>query len=195
MADPIRPEEHPLETRSGLPEPLRILLAEAPREGWENDPRFNALLRFWLDRHLSFRAALTTLARDAEAVADRRSDPLAYAAALSQVGGRFVNELHGHHQIEDIHYFPLLAARDPRVSRGFDILDRDHHALDGHLDSFVGGANAVLRLVENPVELVETAGRFREDLARLGGFLDRHLTDEEELVVPVILKYGMDGLG
>lgn len=195
MTDLVHPDDHPLQTRSGLPDALRVLLAEAPREGWEGDPRFNDLLRFWLDRHQSFRWALATLRRDAEAVVDRRSEPLAYAGALSQLGGRFVAELHGHHQIEDIHYFPVLAARDPRVSRGFDILDRDHHALDAELERFVAGANGVLRAADSPVDLVDLAGRFRDDLARLEGFIDRHLIDEEELVVPVILKYGMDGLG
>lgn len=195
MTDIVHPDDHPLRTRAGLPDALRVLVREAPREGWEGDPRFNDLLRFWLDRHQGFRHALTLLGRDAEAVVDRRSEPLAYAAALSQLGGRFVAELHGHHQIEDVHYFPVLAARDPRISRGFDILDRDHHALDAEIAQFVAAANGVLRAVENPVDLVDRAGRFRDDLSRFDRFLDRHLVDEEELVVPVILKYGMDGLG
>ena len=30
-----------LETRSGLPEAMRILLAEYPREAWEADPNFS----------------------------------------------------------------------------------------------------------------------------------------------------------
>ena len=51
-----------------------------------------------------------------------------------------------------------------------------------------------MRAVETPVELVDRAARFQADLAQLERFLDRHLLDEEELVVPVILKFGLDGL-
>ena len=39
------------------------------------------------------------------------------------------------------------------------------------------------------------AGRFHAGLLRLEGFLDRHLTDEEELIVPVILRDGEAFLG
>ena len=76
---------------------------------------------------------------------DRRLDPGAWAPRLSRLGGVFVEHLHGHHQVEDRHYFPLLVARDARLEGGFAILDRDHHALDGHLDAFVGEADAALR--------------------------------------------------
>ena len=31
---------------------------------------------------------------------------------------------------------------------------------------------------------------FETEVTRLGGLLDRHLLDEEDLVVPVILEYG-----
>jgi len=106
-----------------------------------------------------------------------------------------VNDLHGHHQIEDGHYFPLLAARDARITRGFDILDRDHQALDGHLEAFVKAANLALSQRADRDRMQDGAGAFRAELARLDRLLDRHLNDEEELVVPVLLRDGTGGLG
>ena len=140
-----------LDTRTdagtGLPEALRVLLAAYPRAGWAADPQFHGLVSFWLERHQMFRKLLGILREDTALLLDRQSDPQTFAARLGRFGGMFVNELHGHHQIEDQHYFPLLAQKDARIIRGFDILDSDHHALDGLLDGFVKGANALLQRV------------------------------------------------
>ena len=184
-----------LESRKGLPDPLRILLEEYPRAGWERDPGFDGLIRFWLDRHIMFRRTLDELRKGTEALIDRDESPERHRILVSRYGGMFVNGLHEHHMIEDTYYFPKLAQRDTRVARGFDILDRDHHAIDGHLNAFVAGANAVIAQVADRDALQNTAGAFRDQLVSLERNLNRHLLDEEDLIVPVILKYGTEGLG
>jgi hypothetical protein len=183
-----------LETRPGLPDALRVLLRDYPREAWEQDPNFHGLVSFWLDMHLHFRDALGQMRGDAEALLDRRLDSKAWAPRLARTGGGFLQHLHGHHGIEDDHYFPILVTRDARLERGFDILDADHHALDTYLGRFADEANAALRAVKDEDALRTEAGRFHEGLLRLGSFLDRHLTDEEDLIVPVILRDGEAGL-
>ena len=182
-----------LDRRTGLPDALRVLLEEYPRAGWENDPGFEGLIRFWLDRHLMFRKMLGMLQEEAEARIDGRIDPNRYSQHLARLGGRFVNELHGHHMIEDHHYFPVLAKKDARIETGFELLDADHHAIDPLLQHFADGANAVLR-ADGDRRGRDATGSFLQDLRRMDRLLDRHLTDEEELIVPVILKYGAAGL-
>ncbi|WP_210528860.1 hemerythrin domain-containing protein [Rubellimicrobium arenae] len=186
--------DHPLETRTGLPDALRVLLADHPRDGWARDPNFAGLVEMWLDRHLLFRRLMAAMRADAESVLDGRMDPRAWGGRTSRLGGHFVGDLHGHHRVEDDHYFPLLVTRDPRLEQGFAILDRDHHALDGHLNAFVEEANGALRVLDAP-GFATGAGRFHAGLIRLERFLDRHLTDEEELIVPVILRDGPDAVG
>ena len=186
--------DHPLETRTGLPDALRVLLEDFPRDRWERDPNFAGLVEMWLGRHLLFRRLMDTMRTDTEALLDGRMDPRAWGGRASRLGSHFVGDLHGHHTIEDQHYFPLLVTRDARLERGFGILDRDHHALDGHLEAFVAEANGALRALDGPDHRTE-AGRFHGGLIRLGRFLDRHLTDEEELIVPVILRDGPDTIG
>ena len=44
-------------------------------------------------------------------------------------------------------------------------------------------------------KLQTVAGAFQVELTGLERLLDRHLIDEEELIVPVILRYGSSGLG
>ncbi len=186
--------EDALETRDALPEPLRVLLQDYPREAWEADANFSHLIRFWLDRHVMFRRIMATMRSETEQVLDRSMEPRTYAAHLSRYGSTFLNDLHGHHQIEDVHYFPHLKLLDARISRGFDILDRDHHAIDGHLHAFAEQANAVLHAIEARENAESAQGTLKAGLKRLDGFLDRHLSDEEELVVPVLLKHAPAGM-
>jgi hemerythrin-like domain-containing protein len=113
---------------------------------------------------------------------------------VARYGGLFVNQLHGHHQIEDHHYFPLLRQKDVRIERGFDLLDADHHALDGILNRFVEQANGAIQGAGGP-DPKAAAGLLRDGLADLGRLIGRHLEDEEDLIVPVILIHGADGLG
>ena len=119
---------------------------------------------------------------------DSRIDAQTHSARLSRYGSMLLQNLHGHHQIEDHHYFPILSAREPILNKGFELLDSDHHAMDGLLNRFADGANGV---IEGRIE----PGAFRTDLLSFQSMLDRHLVDEEELVVPVILKHGPGGLG
>lgn len=189
MPDPLA-----LDTRDGLPDTLRVLLADYPRAGWAQDPNFHGLVSFWLDRHLTFRRIMEALAGDARRLIDRSMDPRDYGGRLARLGQILVDELHGHHQIEDAHYFPVLARREPRIERGFALLDADHKALDAHLAAFAGAATAALRAIAGGGDGRDWGAAFLTRLEGLQRLLDRHLTDEEELVVPVILRHGARGL-
>ena len=178
-------DQESLTTRPGLPDALRVLVEAYPRAGWEAHPDFGELVRFWLDRHLMFRQLGTLLREDAQAMLDVKIGRDAYAPRLSHYGGMLLNQLHGHHQIEDMHYFPQLVGLDTRVARGFDLLEADHAAMDGLLQDFAEGANGVLQGGE--------VGPFLDRLERFSGLLDRHLVDEEEIIVPVILHTGFRG--
>ncbi|WP_458791157.1 hemerythrin domain-containing protein [Yoonia sp. MH D7] len=179
-----------LHDRHGLPDALRVLLAEYPRAQWDRDPGFDGLIRFWLDRHLMFRRLVDEMQKDAQTFIDGEFDTGQYAQRLSRFGDMFVSGLHEHHTIEDTHYFPKLASLDPRIEGGFAILDRDHHDIDARLNDFVGSANDVLNTRDNRPAMRDAAGIFETELGGLERLLDRHLNDEEELIVPVILKFG-----
>lgn len=181
---------HDLEHRKALPEGLRVLLRDYPRDLWESHRNFDALTRFWLDRHLMFRDLMGRLRSDTEAFLEARTDPRAHAARSSRLTGFLLNELHGHHQIEDMQYFPVLAGLEQRLAAGFELLDSDHHALDGHLHGLADDTNALLRALQSPGPGAhDAAGVLHGRLERFAGFLDRHLIDEEELVIPVILHH------
>lgn len=177
-----------LDRRDRLPDALRELLQDYPRDIWESHANFDGLTRFWLERHLMFRELLDKLEQGAEAALDRRIDPQLYRHQTQRLAGMFLNQLHGHHMIEDHHYFPQLSALEPKLERGFAILDADHHALDAHIHGLAETTNVMLRADIAAFE-AET-GALHTALRGFGRFLDRHLTDEEDLIVPVILKHG-----
>lgn len=177
-----------LETRTGLPDALRVLAREYPRDLWESHRNFDGHTRFWMQRHVMFREVLNEATRLTRSYLDGGLDRRAYGGDSAQIIGFMLNELHSHHQIEDIHYFPRLRAVDARLGAGFELLDADHHTLDRHIHGMADTANAALRALQAGPGRTES-GALLEALERFHRFLDRHLTDEEELVIPTILHH------
>ena len=91
--------------------------------------------------------------------------------------------------IEDQHYFPRLKRLDARLGAGFDLLDADHQALDSEIHALAEAVGRVLAAVRHGRTADGAAGAVETRLGQFGRLIDRHLTDEEELVVPVILDH------
>ena len=141
-----------------------------------------------------FRRLLKQITDDVNEVLNADMEAHFYARKLSRFGGLLVSELHLHHQIEDTHLFPVLMRQDKRLSGGFDILDKDHHAIDDTLHAFAESANVVLSEPDDSNEFVNACAAVKAHVDTMAVMLDRHLVDEEELVVPVLLKYAPAGL-
>lgn len=183
-----------LSDRQELPEALRLLLDEYPQEAWEASDNFGSLIRFWLDRHMMFRKLMSALQDESERALDGTLDSRMLGKRVSRYGSMLVGELHGHHNVEDVHYFPRLRQLDERLETGFDMLDSDHHALDGLIERFTGDANKLLGSVTSGADWRVPAEAFRNGLVVFERSLDRHLVDEEDLIVPILLKYAPDDL-
>jgi len=179
-----------LEVRRQLPEELRLLARDYPPETWQGHANFDGLTAFWLERHAMFRELILRLIDGSERHLDRR-DPR-FGAEMARYTGFFLNQLHNHHMIEDAHYFPKLTALETRLERGFEILDLDHKALDGHIHDLAEHSNAVLAQLQAGEDEKPATGVLLAAQRDFRTFLLRHLEDEEELVVPVILKHGAD---
>lgn len=184
--------DNTLTSRSGLPEELRLLADKYPRDMWQGHANFSELTAFWLDRHGMFRELKARLITDSQSFLDGGADPMRFASGLSRLTGFFLENLHGHHSIEDHHYFPQLAPLDPRIARAFELLDGDHHALHDHLNALADATNAVLRPAQEGAALIDPTAKLLTVQEALSGFLERHLLDEEDVVVPLILEYGPD---
>lgn len=179
-----------LELRDGLPEHLQVLRAQYPRDMWTGHAHFNGLTAFWLERHGMFRQVMTRLVRDTQAMLDARAPR--YGAEMPRLTGFLLDQLHGHHGIEDDHYFPMFRGLDARLLDGFDLLDADHHALDDQMAQLAEQSNLVLREIQaGDVARIDVADLLAVQQA-FQRYLIRHLEDEEDLIVPLILEYGAD---
>ncbi len=185
-----------LEGRDRLPEDLRFLADKYPREDWRAHPNVHGMAGMWLQRHDMFRELGGILSN---AIADYREDRTTapqFAIFFAPRLNFFLGNLDGHHNIEDQHYFPVFARAEPQLKRGFDILDLDHHAIHEGLEANAETANAFLQALQGDHD----SQRFAADLyasanTRLVAMLDRHLADEEDLIIPLILEKGDRGLG
>ncbi|MBN9888462.1 hemerythrin domain-containing protein [Salipiger abyssi] len=186
--------QYDITLRDGLPTEMQTLLRDLPRDGWEAHPNFARATRNWMGAHLKFRALGDALQGDAEAFLDGALPQDRYAERLAHGGHALVQHLHGHHSWEDRQFFPELEAADPRFTRGLEMLETDHVALDGLLDDLTRQGNRVVQLATlAPDQMAEEARPMRDTLERLNGFLARHLNDEEDLVVPIVLHHRLRG--
>lgn len=185
-----------LATRSGLPEDLRLLLTRYPREVWTGHANLGEMASFWLSRHAMFRELGATLDDASARFRDGQVDAQRFAEFFAPRLQFFLQQLHAHHHIEDDHYFPIFRNADARLVHGFEMLEGDHHALAANIENSVHAANDFLRALNGPQDAIgRAADSYIQSGAVLLRGLIRHLDDEEDLIVPLILDRGELALG
>ncbi len=177
-----------------MPADMQLLLQAYPRESWSTHIGFTDKTRQWLKAHQMFRHLSALVKEDAERFLGGHIQPNDYINQLVYRGGVLVSNLHGHHGWEDRSYFPELSAADPRFDAGLEILEKDHLALNQVLDNFVASANRAIAMLEhNDDKQRAEVGSLLTAAQSIESLLDRHLGDEEELAVPIILHYRLRG--
>ncbi len=189
-------DEFDLLTRAGLPEDQRFLLQSYPREEWLQHPTIHGMAGFWLQRHDGFRDMGGVLTGAIADYREGRTDAEGFARFFAPRLNHFLGNLDGHHNIEDQHYFPIFAAAETRLKRGFDILDGDHHMIHEALERNAESANAFLGALRADDDTRRRAAdAYATENDRLVAMLMRHLDDEEDLIIPLILDRGDHELG
>jgi hypothetical protein len=180
--------------RQGLPSEMQILLRDYPREIWPGHPNFAASIQNWMGAHVMFRRLASQAQTQAEAYLQGDLDADGFAERFGYFGDLLVRNLHGHHTWEDRKFFPELSSADDRFDAGLEMLESDHIEMDQLLDSFTRQGNRAVMLAHlDPDQAYEAAAQLLPQAAAIKGFLHRHLTDEEELVVPILLHHKLRG--
>ncbi|MAY60709.1 MAG: cation-binding protein [Rhizobiales bacterium] len=190
------PDPLSLAGRTGLPEDLRILVSQYPRETWQTHENLGEMAQFWLQRHDMFREMGKILTGAIGDWREGRTDDREFAGFFVPRLNWYLGNLDGHHNIEDHHYFPVFRKAESRLERGFDILDKDHHVIHDALEMNADAARKFLEALDQGGDPLKRAGEaYATENERLMGFLTRHLADEEDLIIPVILDQGERKLG
>jgi hemerythrin-like domain-containing protein len=112
--------------------------------------------------------------------------------------------MHGHHQIEDFHYFPAFRRAEPTLATGFDRLESEHASLSRRTEATLaalGELRVTVEIAAGPAVSATqqlAAQRYVDAAAALCRELEGHLDDEENLVVPLLRGHrdaGMDACG
>jgi hemerythrin-like domain-containing protein len=193
--DELLSESLSLGARVGLPDEIAFLRAHYPREDWRSHANFGQLANFWLHVHATLRHEGNEVSRIVDAFRNRQMDERQLQSTFAPRLSGFLQHLDQHHRIEDHAYFPKFRQMDERMVAGFALLEADHDLIHQRLVATVEQARGLLSALSNPGEGARRAADTYA--AEAGNFLDlllRHLADEEELVIPAMLKHGEEPL-
>ena len=166
------------------------LLGAYPREGWARHPDLGGLGRFWLHKHDSFRSLGGRLKELGSDFLDDKEDVQETHSKLLYPLNEYISNLHGHHSIEDQHYFPLFKRVEPRLKKGFTLLEGDHDVVHETITRIVDDWQRIAKRKDDPQ--FDTKAKTTELIGTIRGFIDNvdtHLTDEEDLVIPLLIKH------
>ncbi|MDB5523233.1 MAG: hemerythrin protein [Rhizobium sp.] len=180
-----------LTTRGGLPDDLKVLIAKYPRQDWNTVHTIGELGRFWIERHDMFRELGATLVESIGNLREGAVEPDMFARWFAPRLNHFLGDLQGHHQIEDYQYFPLFAAADARLAHGFELLEEDHHLIHTLLERNAEAASVFYNdLVSGAGQMPYSRDAYAVEAESLLTGLMRHLEDEEDLLIPLLLDQG-----
>ena len=137
----------------------------------------------WLKVHTNIRKRQRILTQISEGYQSGEYDWSAYRSQLLKRINMHVLKLHQHHGVEDEGFFPEFIRMYPQLQAGFEILGRDHVRLDALLDKLQVQNDTLAR---SEVEDKMLAEQLHQNLADATDLLSQHLTDEEDLVIPIL---------
>jgi hypothetical protein len=163
----------------------KVLLERHPRASWHGARSASAA--FWLEVHEHLRRDAAGLLAAGD---DYGGSPQRLAVVAAPRLNGLIAAMHGHHQIEDFHYFPAFRRTEPQLSAGFDRLERDHAALGRRIESALAALAELRAAVAHPDGTAAqlAAALCIDAAAALCRELTRHLDDEENLVIPLLLE-------
>ena len=182
------------DSNGSWPDELLFLLERHPRADWPSAR--SATAAFWLDVHERLRRDAAGLDAAGDDYRRGRSSPVELAVIAAPRLRGLVAAMHGHHQIEDFEYFPEFRREEPRLARGFDRLEREHTSLNRNVEAALAALAELRAAAERSAEpaaaaaLKLAAQRYVDAAAALTVDLLRHLHDEENLVVPLLIERG-----
>ena len=155
---------------------------------WKDAASTHSTVRFLLARHRGFRNRLKDIAETTRNVLDTKLSPPAFCISLAQELHYFVPQLEGHHQAESQRLYPRLIEFHPAAQAKFETLESDHHAIDSLLAQIARVPEDLMNDAPTEDIFFAKAQAFASLLRDFESSLLRHLEDEEDLVVPILLK-------
>jgi hypothetical protein len=170
-----------------------VLLERHPRATWS--AQTSPTVQFWLEVHDDFRREAVELTMAGDSAREGRLAARELAAFAAPRLRTMIAHLHGHHEIEDYHYFPTFREAERRLAPGFDLLANDHVLLNEDIQRALAALAALVAAADaqgaaSASAARHVAERYVSESDRLYRRLVRHLSDEEDLIIPLLLERG-----
>ena len=137
----------------------------------------------WLKVHTNIRKSQRILTQISAGYQSGEYDWSAYRSQMLKRINMHILKLHQHHGVEDEGFFPEFIRMYPQLQAGFEILSRDHVRLDALLDKLQVQNDTLAR---SEIEDKVLAEQLHQTLVDATDLLSQHLTDEEDLVIPIL---------
>ena len=137
----------------------------------------------WLKVHTNIRKRQRILVQISEAYISGEFDWSEYRSQILKRINMHVLKLHQHHGVEDDGFFPEFVSMYPKLAPAFEILGHDHEYLNELLDKLQIQND---QLARSEVEDKALAEELHDTLVKVTALLQQHLTDEEDLVIPIL---------
>ena len=137
----------------------------------------------WLKVHTNIRKRQRILTQISAGYQSGEYDWAEYRSQLLKRINMHILKLHQHHGVEDEGFFPEFIRMYPQLQAGFEILGRDHVRLDVLLDKLQVQNHTLAR---SEVEDKVLAEQLHQTLVSATDLLSQHLTNEEDLVIPIL---------
>src|ERR1044072_3040457 len=152
------PAALPPDTGTCWPADLRLLADRYPREVWDGHANLGNMAQFWLQRHDMFREIAGALTDATAAFREGTATAQDFRTWFPPRLQFFLQQLNAHHQVEDLHYFPVFQAAEAKLARGFTVLEADHETIHASIAATVESANSFLRAAVNDADALRTVG-------------------------------------
>ena len=171
-----------------MPDSIQAQLLKPSRENWSRHSRYDGKAKFFIDIHSRILAMNQGLIQNLEKVLNNspeaaNSHPILHETLV--LGDGLIQFAHHHHHIEDDHYFPQFIQLEPKLEDAVRLLDGDHNALSVTLDD----TERTLKQTTYAEKPYSSLGLLHERAIDLNKLISRHLLDEEEIIIPILLKY------
>ncbi len=137
----------------------------------------------WLKVHTNIRKRQRILTQISDAYISGEFDWSEYRSQILKRINMHVLKLHQHHEVEDEGFFPEFVSMYPKLAPAFEILGHDHEYLNELLDKLQIQND---QLARSEIEDKALAEELHKTLVAVTDLLQQHLTDEEDLVIPIL---------
>ncbi|MGI9355577.1 MAG: hemerythrin domain-containing protein [Rhizobiaceae bacterium] len=141
--------------------------------------------------HRSFRMMGSHLTEQSNAYESGAVTAEQFRFAMAPRLQQFLGSLDHHHGIGDHLFFPKFMEAKKRLVAGIELLEADHTIIDAEVHKMIKIANALLQTSALDRDGLKRSGEnFAISSRRIVKLLGRHLDDEEETVIPLVLDSG-----